>query len=76
VLSKALADTPIKVTSVCRGWVQTDLAPGNKEQAPATPEEASKVVVQAATLSVASSSSDSAFSSRLRSHCWSSAWAR
>lgn len=51
VLSKALADTPIKVTSVCPGWTQTDLAPGNKEQAPVTPEEAAEVVAKAAALS-------------------------
>jgi NAD(P)-dependent dehydrogenase (short-subunit alcohol dehydrogenase family) len=51
VLSKALVDTPIKVTSVCPGWVQTDLAPGNKEQAPVTPEEAAEVIAKAATLS-------------------------
>lgn len=50
VLAKALADTSIKVTSVCPGWVQTDLAPGNKEQAPVTPEEAAEVVARAATL--------------------------
>jgi len=50
VLAKSLADTPIKVTSVCPGWVQTDLAPGNKEQAPDTPEEAAEVIVRAATL--------------------------
>ena len=53
VLSKALADTPIKVTSVCPGWVQTDLAPGNKEQAPLTPEEAADVIYRAASLSAA-----------------------
>ncbi|MGC5165509.1 SDR family oxidoreductase [Luteimicrobium sp. DT211] len=50
VLAKALADTPIKVTSVCPGWVQTDLAPGNREQAPVTPEQAAEVVHRAATL--------------------------
>lgn len=49
VLAKALADTPITVTSVCPGWVQTDLAPGNREQAPTTPEQAAEVVVRAAT---------------------------
>lgn len=49
-LSKALADTPIKVTSVCPGFVQTDLTPVNREQAPLTPAEAAKVVVDAATL--------------------------
>jgi NAD(P)-dependent dehydrogenase (short-subunit alcohol dehydrogenase family) len=51
VLAKALADTPIKVTSVCPGFVQTDLTPANKEQAPTTPEEAAEVIVQAAALS-------------------------
>ncbi|GID30684.1 SDR family oxidoreductase [Paractinoplanes brasiliensis] len=51
VLAKALADTPIKVTSVCPGFVRTDLTPANKEQAPTTPEEAAEVIVQAAALS-------------------------
>ncbi|MFE6996819.1 SDR family NAD(P)-dependent oxidoreductase [Microbacterium sp. NPDC057659] len=50
VLAKALAGTPIKVTSVCPGWVQTDLAPGNREQAPTTPEDAAEVIARAATL--------------------------
>jgi NAD(P)-dependent dehydrogenase (short-subunit alcohol dehydrogenase family) len=49
-LAKALVDTPIKVTSVCPGWVQTDLAPGNREQAPLTAEQAAEVVHRAATL--------------------------
>ncbi|UYO96918.1 SDR family NAD(P)-dependent oxidoreductase [Microbacterium sp. M28] len=49
-LSKKLADSPIKVTSVCPGWVQTDLAPGNREHAPTSAEEAAQVVVAAATL--------------------------
>jgi NAD(P)-dependent dehydrogenase (short-subunit alcohol dehydrogenase family) len=53
VLAKALADTTIKVTSVCPGWVQTDLAPGNKEQAPVTPEDAAEVIAHAATLGAA-----------------------
>ena len=53
VLAKALVDTPIKVTSVCPGWVQTDLAPGNREQAPVTPEQAAEVVHRAATLGAA-----------------------
>jgi NAD(P)-dependent dehydrogenase (short-subunit alcohol dehydrogenase family) len=52
VLAKALADTPIKVTSVCPGFVKTDLTPANKEQAPTTPEEAAGVIVQAAVLSL------------------------
>ena len=49
-LARALADTDIKVTSVCPGWVQTDLAPGNREQAPTPADEAAAVVVAAATL--------------------------
>ncbi|MFB7249308.1 SDR family NAD(P)-dependent oxidoreductase [Microbacterium sp. NPDC056234] len=49
-LSKKLADSPVKVTSVCPGWVQTDLAPGNREQAPTTPEDAARVILAAATL--------------------------
>ncbi|MFC4374987.1 SDR family NAD(P)-dependent oxidoreductase [Nocardia halotolerans] len=49
-LSKKLADTAVKVTSVCPGFVQTDLAPGNREQAPLTAGEAAVVVVRAATL--------------------------
>ena len=49
-LSKLLADTPIKVNSICPGSVQTDLAPGNREQAPLTPEEGSRIVVEMATL--------------------------
>lgn len=51
VLAKALAETPIKVTSVCPGWVKTDLAPGNREQAPLTPEDAAEVIARAAALS-------------------------
>jgi NAD(P)-dependent dehydrogenase (short-subunit alcohol dehydrogenase family) len=53
VLSKALADTSIKVTSVCPGWVQTDLAPGNKEQARVTTQKAAGVIAEAAGLSTA-----------------------
>ena len=49
-LSKKLADTNIKVTSVCPGWVQTDLARGNRSQAPTSAEAACAVVVRAATL--------------------------
>ncbi|KQY57372.1 MULTISPECIES: SDR family oxidoreductase [unclassified Nocardioides] len=49
-LAKRLAETPIKVTSVCPGFVQTDLTPANMEQAPLTPAEASLVVAHAATL--------------------------
>ena len=49
-LAKELVDTPIKVNAICPGWVQTDLAPGNREHAPDTPEEGSRVVVEMATL--------------------------
>ena len=49
MLAKALADTSIKVSSVCPGFVQTDLTPINREQAPLTVTQAAKVVVSAAT---------------------------
>jgi len=49
-LSKTLSDTDIKVTSVCPGFVQTDLTPANRQQAPLTAAQAAPVVVQAATL--------------------------
>ncbi|MEV0078092.1 SDR family NAD(P)-dependent oxidoreductase [Nocardia neocaledoniensis] len=49
-LSKKLADTTTKVTSVCPGFVQTDLTPINRDQAPLTATEAAAVVVRAATL--------------------------
>lgn len=49
-LAKALADTPIKVTSVCPGFVQTELTPMNKDNAPTTPEQAAEVIHRAATL--------------------------
>ena len=39
-LVKTLADTPIKVTSVCPGFVQTELTPVNRTQAPVTAAEA------------------------------------
>lgn len=55
-LAKALAETPIKVTSVCPGWVQTDLAPGNRDQAPVTADEAAEVVHRAAMLDPAAPS--------------------
>jgi NAD(P)-dependent dehydrogenase (short-subunit alcohol dehydrogenase family) len=38
----------VVVTSVCPGFVQTDLAPAAREQAPLTAEEAARVVVDAA----------------------------
>ncbi|MDQ4113260.1 MAG: SDR family oxidoreductase [Actinomycetota bacterium] len=49
-LAKALVETPIKVTSVCPGFVQTDLTPINRDNAPTTADEAAEVVVRAATL--------------------------
>jgi NAD(P)-dependent dehydrogenase (short-subunit alcohol dehydrogenase family) len=49
-LAKELVDSGIKVTSVCPGWVQTDLAPGNRQQAPTAADEAARIVVSAATL--------------------------
>lgn len=49
-LAKALADTSIKVTSVCPGFVQTDLTPINKDNAPTTPDQAAGVIHRAATL--------------------------
>ncbi|MRG60717.1 SDR family NAD(P)-dependent oxidoreductase [Agromyces sp. CFH 90414] len=49
-LAKVLGGTPVKVTAVCPGWVQTDLAPGNREHAPTSAEAAARVVVTAATL--------------------------
>ena len=50
-LAKLLTDTPIKVNSVCPGWVQTDLGgPDNRAAAPSTAEDASRVVVDMALL--------------------------
>jgi len=50
-LSKALADTQVKVNAVCPGWVQTDLGGSqNKTDAPLTPEQAARVVVGMALL--------------------------
>lgn len=49
-LAKTLADTPIKVTSVCPGFVQTELTPINKQQAPLTPDEAVVAILTAASL--------------------------
>jgi NAD(P)-dependent dehydrogenase (short-subunit alcohol dehydrogenase family) len=50
-LAKALADTPIKVSSVCPGWVQTDLGgPENRAAAPLRVDEAAPVVVSMACL--------------------------
>jgi NAD(P)-dependent dehydrogenase (short-subunit alcohol dehydrogenase family) len=50
-LAKLLRDTPIKINSVCPGWVQTDLGgPDNRAAAPLTAEEASRIVVEMALL--------------------------
>ncbi|NGN91743.1 SDR family NAD(P)-dependent oxidoreductase [Nocardioides sp. KC13] len=49
-LAKALVDTPVKVTSVCPGFVQTDLTPINRDNAPITADQAAEVVHRAATL--------------------------
>jgi NAD(P)-dependent dehydrogenase (short-subunit alcohol dehydrogenase family) len=49
-LAKLLAETPIKVTSVCPGFVQTDLTPISRDNAPTTADQAAEVVVRAATL--------------------------
>jgi NAD(P)-dependent dehydrogenase (short-subunit alcohol dehydrogenase family) len=49
-LSKLLADTPIKVNAVCPGFVQTDLTPINRDQAPLTPADAARVIVHYALL--------------------------
>jgi NAD(P)-dependent dehydrogenase (short-subunit alcohol dehydrogenase family) len=52
-LSKLLADTPIKVNAVCPGFVQTDLTPINRDQAPLTPTDAARVIVRYALLDAA-----------------------
>jgi NAD(P)-dependent dehydrogenase (short-subunit alcohol dehydrogenase family) len=50
-LAKALADSSIKVNSVCPGWVQTDLGgEANKAAAPLTPEQASELIARVALL--------------------------
>jgi NAD(P)-dependent dehydrogenase (short-subunit alcohol dehydrogenase family) len=50
-LAKALADTAIKVNSVCPGWLQTDLGgPDNRAAAPTTAAEGAEVVVAMACL--------------------------
>ncbi|RMB72075.1 SDR family NAD(P)-dependent oxidoreductase [Rhodococcus sp. SBT000017] len=55
-LSKSLANTGIVVTSVCPGFVQTDLTPVNRDQATTTAEQAALVVLAAATLPARSAS--------------------
>jgi len=49
-LSKALADTPITVNSVCPGWVQTDLAGADGRAAAPTPADEAAEVVAALAL--------------------------
>ena len=48
-LSKALADTDIKINSVCPGWLQTGLGgPDNRAAAPMTAAEGAEIVVDMA----------------------------
>jgi NAD(P)-dependent dehydrogenase (short-subunit alcohol dehydrogenase family) len=50
-LAKLLKDTPIKINSVCPGWVQTDLGgPENRAAAPLTAQEASRIVFKMASI--------------------------
>jgi len=50
-LAKSLADTPIKVNSICPGWVQTDLGgPANRAAAPLRADDAARIAVTMATL--------------------------
>jgi NAD(P)-dependent dehydrogenase (short-subunit alcohol dehydrogenase family) len=49
-LAKALGDTGIKVNAVCPGYVQTDLTPANRDQAPLTADEASHAVAAMALI--------------------------
>jgi NAD(P)-dependent dehydrogenase (short-subunit alcohol dehydrogenase family) len=50
-LAKSLAGTPIKVNSVCPGWVQTDLGgPANRAAAPLRADDAARIAVTMATL--------------------------
>ena len=50
-LAKLLADTPIKVNSICPGWVQTDLGgPANRAAAPLRADDAARIAVTMATL--------------------------
>ena len=50
-LAKLLRDTPIKVNSICPGWVQTDLGgPENRAAAPMTAEQAAPIIVQMASI--------------------------
>jgi NAD(P)-dependent dehydrogenase (short-subunit alcohol dehydrogenase family) len=50
-LSKTLASTPIKINSVCPGWVQTDLGGAeNRAAAPTTAEDAARIVADMAAV--------------------------
>ncbi len=50
-LAKLLRDTPIKVNSICPGWVQTDLGgPDNRAAAPLTTEDAAPIAVKMALI--------------------------
>lgn len=49
-LAKQLAGTPVKVNSVCPGFVQTDLTPRNRSQAPLTAGEAARIAVEMALI--------------------------
>jgi NAD(P)-dependent dehydrogenase (short-subunit alcohol dehydrogenase family) len=50
-LSKTLADTSIKVNSICPGWVQTDLGgPDNRAAAPTPADDAAKIVAEMASI--------------------------
>ena len=49
-LAKLLSGTAIKVNSVCPGFVQTELTPANRDQAPLTAEDASQIVAELALI--------------------------
>ena len=50
-LAKSLTDTPIKVNSICPGWLKTDLGgPDNRAAAPMEADEGARVVVEMACL--------------------------
>lgn len=49
-LAKSLADTPIKVNSICPGFVRTAITPRNRSDAPLSAEEAARFVVEMALI--------------------------
>lgn len=50
-LAKALAESRIKVNSICPGWVQTDLGgPANRAAAPTNATDAAEIIVEMALL--------------------------